>query len=549
MQSTRKMLGCADMNNKKLELEQAMLTGMTVAFHAQQAPDRIAVVSEMGSRTFAELNARANQLARVFRKAGLKPDDGVAMLLVNRPEFLEVYYACWRSGLRVTPINWHLTGDNASYIVNNSEAKAFVADIRCRQPAIDALRDNKQQLLVSLVVGGEIEGFDSYHSVVSDESESNIDDPTIGSQMLYTSGTTGRPKGVYRPRGSVVTGSTPVASARAADTVNRSSLAAQWNPETDRALCTGPAYHAAPLAFNIVAPVANGVGTVLMDKWDAEKTLAYIDEYQVTHTHMVATMFHRLLSLPEETRSRYDLKKLRFVLHGAAPCPVHVKQAMMDWLGPVIYEYYAATEGGGGFFVGPEEWLSKPGTVGKAPDGADNIIVDDEGRRLPNGEIGTIYFKAPETGRFEYFKDREKTSKSYMGDYFTLGDMGYFDDEGYLFLTGRSAETIISGGVNIYPQETDDVLLKHPAVADVCTVGVPNDEWGEEVKSVVMLKEGYLASTEMSEDLISFAREALPVFKAPRSIDFVDDLPRLPSGKIQRRLVRAPYWEGRDRQI
>ncbi|MDH5738304.1 MAG: AMP-binding protein, partial [Gammaproteobacteria bacterium] len=224
-------------------------------------------------------------------------------------------------------------------------------------------------------------------------------------------------------------------------------------------------------------------------------------------------------------------------------------QAMMDWLGPVIYEYYAATEGGGGFFVGPEEWLSKPGTVGKAPDGADNIIVDDEGRRLPNGEIGTIYFKAPETGRFEYFKDREKTSKSYMGDYFTLGDMGYFDDEGYLFLTGRSAETIISGGVNIYPQETDDVLLKHPAVADVCTVGVPNDEWGEEVKSVVMLKEGYLASTEMSEDLISFAREALPVFKAPRSIDFVDDLPRLPSGKIQRRLVRAPYWEGRDRQI
>lgn len=536
--------------NIPLELNNALSSGMTLAYHAQQAPERMAVITEMGNRTFAELNAKANQLARVLRAAGLKPDDGVAMLLVNRPEFLEVYYACMRSGFRITPINWHLTGDNASYIVNNSEAKAFIADIRCAQPAIDALNDNTDQLKLSLAVGGKLEGFADYNEVLLDQDDANIDSPELGSQMLYTSGTTGRPKGVYRPRGAAITGATPAAAAASPpDTVNRSSISAEWNPETDRALCTGPAYHAAPLAFNIVTPLANGVGTVLMDKWDAEKTLQLLDEHNITHTHMVATMFHRLLALPEEVRVKYQMKELRYVLHGAAPCPVHVKQSMMAWLGPVVFEYYAATEGGGGFFVGPEEWLANPGTVGKAPPTADNIIVDDAGNKLPAGEVGTIYFKAPDTGRFVYYKDTEKTDKSYMGEYFTLGDMGYFDENEYLFLTGRSAETIISGGVNVYPQETDDVMLKHPAIADVCTVGVPSEEWGEEVKSVVLLKEGLDATEALEEELISFAKEGLPSFKAPRTIDFVQDLPRLPSGKIQRRVVRAPYWEGRDIKI
>jgi len=543
--------------NYRLDLPQAMMTGMTVAYHAQLSPERMAVITNHGSRTFAQLNARANQLARVFRKAGLKTDDGVAMLLVNRPEFLEVYYACMRAGLRITPINWHLTGDNASYVVGNSEAKAFIADVRCEQSAIDALQDNKENLKVMLAAGGSIEGFEDYESIVSVEDDSNIDHPEIGAQMLYTSGTTGRPKGVFRERGLTaaagsVTSSAPASGTGAApaatDTVNRSSEAAEWNAETDRALCTGPAYHAAPLAFNILAPLANGVGTVLMDKWDPEETLQKIEEYGITHTHMVATMFHRLLALPDDIRNKYDTSKLRYVLHGAAPCPVHVKHSMIEWIGPVIYEYYAATEGGGGFFVTPEEWLMKPGTVGKAPDGADNKILTDDGDEVPQGEVGTIYFKAPAI-RFKYYRDTEKTAGTYRGDYFTLGDMGFFDEDGYLFLTGRSAETIISGGVNIYPQETDDVLLKHPAVADVCTVGVPSEEWGEEVKSVVLLKDGLVASDEMAEDLKSFAREGLPAFKAPRSVDFVDELPRLPSGKIQRRLVREPYWAGRDRQI
>ena len=541
--------------DSSLDLEQAMATGMTVAYHAQQIPMRMAVVTKFGERTFSALNARANQLARVFRQAGLKPDDGVAMLLVNRPEFLEVYYACMRSGLRITPINWHLSGDNASYVVGNCEAKAFIADIRCEHAALDALKDNSAQLKVTLAVGGEIKGFDDYDAAVDAQDGSDIENPEIGAHMLYTSGTTGRPKGVYRKRGLTAAGTTTPSptggsgtTQASSDTVTRSSEAAAWNTETDRALCTGPAYHAAPFAFNIIAPIANGVGTVLMDKWDPEETLRMIEEYGITHTHMVATMFHRLLALPDDVRTKYNTGTLRFVLHGAAPCPVHVKHSMIDWLGPVVYEYYAATEGGGGFFVEPEEWLAKPGTVGKAPSSADNRILDDAGHEVSQGDIGTIYFKAPAL-RFEYFKDSEKTSSSYRGDYFTLGDMGYFDEDGYLFLTGRSAEIIISGGVNIYPQETDDVLLKHPGVADVCTVGVPSEEWGEEVKSVVLLKDEVQKSDAIAEELKAFVRDALPAFKSPRSIDFVDELPRLPSGKIQRKLVRAPYWAGRDKQI
>ena len=260
---------------------------------------------------------------------------------------------------------------------------------------------------------------------------------------------------------------------------------------------------------------------------------------------MVATMFHRLLQLPEQTRAKYDTSSLRLLIHGAAPCPVHVKRAIIEWFGPIVWEYYAATEGGGGFIVGSEEWLKKPGTVGRPGPAFDNLILDDEGKPVPTGTVGTIYMRAPAQGRFQYFKDDKKTASSYRGEHFTLGDMGYFDDDGYLFLTGRSAELIISGGVNIYPQEVDNELMKHPAVLDVCTIGAPNDEWGEEVKSVVQLRPGFSASPELTAELMAWARERLAHFKCPRSIDYSNDLPRLPSGKIQRRVVREPYWQGR----
>ena len=284
-----------------------------------------------------------------------------------------------------------------------------------------------------------------------------------------------------------------------------------------------------------------GVGVYLMDKWDAEKMLHLIDQYKCTHTHMVATMFHRILRLPEEVRSSYDLSSMKWILHGAAPCPVEVKRAIIEWFGPIVFEYYAATEGGG-CFIDSEEWLLKPGSVGKANEGVEVKILDEEDQEVKEGMEGTIYFKAPETGRFEYYKAKEKTSGAYRGDYFTMGDIGYRDSDGYYFLTGRSADTIISGGTNIYPQEIDDVLLAHQNVAEVCCIGVPNEEWGEEVKAVINLELG--ADEEaVRKELVQLAEEKLSGFKKPKTYEFwTEELPRLPTGKIQRNLVKKRFW-------
>jgi long-chain acyl-CoA synthetase len=514
-------------------LESAAEHGMVVAHVAARHPDRLAVASPFGNRTFGELNARINQLARLFRQHGLRQGDAIAVVLKNRPAFIETYLASLRSGLRFTPVNFHSTAEEAGYVINDCEARAVVYD-GSLTTAVEALT-HAPDVRLKLMAGGAAPGFIEFDAAIEGFATQDIEDPVRGTQMLYTSGTTGRPKGVFRRQQPV---------ARSA-----SQTAASWDLHRDLCLCTGPAYHAAPLAFNIAAPLSSGVGVVLMDKWDAEETLRLIEAHKITHTHMVATMFHRLLHLPEEVRNRYDLSSLRFVLHGAAPTPVHEKQAIIDWFGPIVYEYYAATEGGGNFFVTPQEWLAKPGTVGRSTTPEGTRILDDDHNEVAQGVTGTIYFKAPEVGRFEYFKAPEKTAQSYRGDWFTLGDMGYLDADGYLFLNGRNAETIISGGVNIYPQEIDSQLLDHPAVLDVCTIGVPNEEWGEEVKSVVQLDDGHAPSDALAAELIQFARSRLPAFKTPRSIDFVTELPRLSSGKIQRRLVRAPYWAGRARQI
>ena len=272
-----------------------------------------------------------------------------------------------------------------------------------------------------------------------------------------------------------------------------------------------------------------------------------IDRHKVTHTHLVATMFHRLLALGPEVRARYDVSSLQYVLHGAAPTPVHVKRGILEWLGPIVYEYYAGTEGGG-TAITPEEWLQKPGSVGKPTMGRTLEILDDQGQPLATGQIGRVFFSVPEAGGFEYFGDPEKTQAAYLGNRFTLGDHGYLDEDGYLFLTGRTSEVIISGGVNIYPAEIDAALLMHEAVADVAAIGVPNDEFGEEVKAVVMLAQGRTASPALEQELIAFCRARLAHFKCPRSVDFVAELPRSDAGKVQRRLVRAPYWQalGRD---
>lgn len=513
-------------------LDAALENGMAVAYFAGLDGDRLALATRFGDRTFRELNGRANQLVRMLRDRGIRAGDAIAVVSRNRPEFIEALAAAMRAGIRFTPVNFHLTGEEAGYVIDNCEAKAVIYDAELGT-GVDAV-SYAQHCPVRLSVGGSIDDFEDYEAAIASFPGHDIDDPVRGSTMLYTSGTTGRPKGVYRKN-------QPAARSQAAGLSGGGPGAVN--------LCTGPAYHAAPLVFNVTAPMNAGAAIVMMDRWDPEETLRLIETYGVTHTHMVATMFHRLLQLPDEVRAGYDLSSLVYVVHGAAPCPVHVKQAMIDWLGPIVFEYYAATEGGGGFFIDSETWLKKPGSVGNTPNPEGTRIIDDDGNEVAPGETGYIYFKAPDVGRFEYFKAPEKTGESYRGDWFTLGDMGYFDEEGFLFLNGRSAETIISGGVNIYPQEVDAALLQHEAVLDVCTVGVPNDEWGEEVKAVVLLAEGFAPTPELAAAIIAHGREKLAAFKCPRSVDFADDLPRLPSGKIQRRLVRTPYWEGRDRQI
>ena len=508
---------------------EAAVRGLTLAWWATRQPDRPAIWSAHGDRTFAELNKRANQLSRALRRRGLVEGDAVALLCTNRPEFAETVAACQRSGFRLTPINWHLSANEASYIISDCGARAVVASVELADTATEAVAGAPKSYVL-LAAGGPIRGFESYDEAIADETWGDLDDAVLGTQMLYTSGTTGRPKGVYR--------SPELARAiAAAPPVNAYGYR---EGSEDLHLCTGPLYHAAPLAFSLSLPLAFGVGVVLMDQWEAEEALRLIERHRVTHTHMVPTMFHRLLSLPDEVREKYDVSSLRMVLHGAAPCPVPIKRRMIEWVGPVVLEYYAATEGVG-TWADSATWLARPGTVGRAVVAGQVKVGDDEGNALPSGEIGLVYLRSPAAGRFEYFGDRSKTDGVYRDEYFTLGDMGYLDEDGYLFLTDRAANLIISGGVNIYPAEIEAVLLEHPAVGDVAVVGVPSEEWGEEVLAVVEPQPGTEAGPDLAAELITFARERMAHFKCPRTVDFVERLPRQDNGKIYKRLLRDEY--------
>ena len=487
---------------------------------AATTPHAPAFVTAEATRTFAELNGDANRLVRALRRRGLGAGDAVALLADNDPAFAVTVYACRRAGFRLTTVNWHLTADEAAYIVDDCEAKALVTTHRLREVALGA-QSGAQRCAVALVAGGEADGFEALDDAMAPESAEPIPDPEPGTTMLYTSGTTGRPKGVHRPPA----GNWAV------------NLFGYDESGGDVHLCTGPLYHAAPLAFSLIMPLAWGATVVVMDRWDAQEALRLMEEHGVTHTHMVPTMFHRLLAVPPEVRSAHDVSTVRHILHGAAPCPVPVKQQIIEWFGPVVTEYYGATEGMGSY-VDSATWLAHPGTVGRPIVDGGVYVGDENGTPLPTGEVGLVYLTAPPEARFSYFKDDAKTRSSYRGEYFTLGDVGRFDDEGYLYLTDRSANLVISGGVNIYPAEVDAVLLEHPAVGDAAAIGVPDEEWGEIVLAVVELQPGIAASDELAEELLVFCRNKLAHYKCPRRIVFTDELPRVDNGKIYKRRLR-----------
>jgi len=505
--------------------------------HAKNTPDKPAVVMAKSGAivTYRELDERSTRLAHLWRDAGLRRGDHVALLADNDPRYFEVYWAAIRSGLYLTAVNRYLSADEASYVINDCGARSLVVSA-----AVAPLAKEVVPLLVDcpirLAFNGEVDGYESYEDAIARSSAEPLTDQPVGATMLYSSGTTGRPKGIKRPLPErQITEPDPA-------TGGRSPLAVGYGMTPDTVyLSPAPLYHAAPLAFTAGVQALGGT-VVVMEKFDPVECLASIEKHKVTHAQFVPTMFVRMLKLDESERRRYDLSSLQCAIHAAAPCPVEVKRRMIEWWGPILSEYYAGTEGNGSTRISSEEWLAHPGSVGKAA-AAVIHICDEEGNELPTGEAGTIYFEQPRMP-FEYHGDPEKTRKAQHPqhpNWSTLGDIGYLDEEGYLYLTDRKAFMIISGGVNIYPQEIEDALILHPKVADVAVFGIPNEDMGEEVKAVVEPAPGVEPSPELERELIEFVRERIAHYKVPRSVDFIAEMPRLPTGKLYKRLLRDQY--------
>ncbi|SNR82891.1 fatty-acyl-CoA synthase [Haloechinothrix alba] len=503
---------------------------------AEAAPDRPAVIlAETGEiLTYQDLDDRSARLARMLYDSGLRPGDVIALLSDNNPQFFEIYWAALRSGLYVTAVNRHLAAEEVAYILEDSGSVALFASASLSELATE---------VTSLVPGvtmryafnGSVPGFGSYEDALAAAPAERLTDQPRGGPMLYSSGTTGRPKGIKVDEPQVQVDD-PSADVLVPFLQHVLGLGAE-----DTYLSPAPLYHTAPLRWAGAIHALGGT-VVVMRKFDAEALLEHIEQYRATAVQVVPTMFVRMLKLPVENRNRYDVSSLRVAVHAAAPCPTEVKQAMMDWWGDIVYEYYGSTEGHGLTLITPQEWRQKPGSVGKAMLGSLHVC-DESGAELPPGQTGLVYFERDELP-FRYHNDPEKTRDAQHPEHpnwTTVGDVGYVDEDGYLFLTDRKSFVIISGGVNIYPQEVENALTPHTKVLDAAVIGVPDAEMGEQVKAVVQPAEGVTPGPELASDLIDYLRDRIAHYKVPSSVDFVDELPRTPTGKLVKRELRERY--------
>ncbi|HEY2709533.1 MAG TPA: acyl-CoA synthetase [Caulobacteraceae bacterium] len=510
---------------------------MYVADHARDTPDKPAMIAASTGEqvTYAELNERSNRLAQFLWAKGLRRGDHIAILMENNLRYAEVVWAAFRSGLYLTAVNRYLPPDETAYIVGDCMAKAIVSSLD-RREVVAPVAPLIPNCPIRLMVDGVIDGWDAYEDAIAGASSEPLAEQPMGDSMLYSSGTTGRPKGILRP----LSNQTVAEGFAARQAMNRYGFS-----RDTIYLSPAPLYHAAPLGY-VTNVLGYGGTVIMMERFDPEAALRYIDQYKVTHSQWVPTMFVRMLKLPPEARTAYNLSSHQVAIHAAAPCPVDVKRQMIEWWGPIIHEYYAGTEGTGATIIDSADWLAHPGSVGKPALGILHIC-DEEGVEQPIGESGLIYFER-EQMTFAYHNDPGKTRAAQHpahDNWTSLGDVGYVDAEGYLYLTDRKAFMIISGGVNIYPQAIEDALILHPKVGDVAVFGVPDAEMGEGVKAVIEPAAGIAPTDELGAELIAFARERLAHYMTPRSVDFIEEMPRLPTGKLYKRLLKDKYWEGR----
>ncbi|MGV0046608.1 acyl-CoA synthetase [Mycobacterium colombiense] len=508
---------------------------MNIADHAITAPQSPALVADGDTISYGELYARSRRVAAALHDAGLRRGDSVALVLPNRPEFFEITWGAQLSGLYYTAVNTHFLPDEVGYVIDDSDAKAVFLDASMPELGVH-IRAANAAVRARIAIGGALPGWRCYEDALA--SAGDAPPVSDGSEMLYSSGTTGRPKAVRRPLPVDGNGSW-------AQSVLEMALIHKYGMSPSSVyLSPAPLYHAAGVNYTMAVHRV-GAASILMRKFDAETVLRLIQTHRVTHAQFVPTMFVRMLKLPAAVRESYDVSSLRCVIHAAAPCPVDVKHRMMEWFGPIVHEYYGGTEGFAGTTIGPQEWLAHPGSVGIPT--APVHVVGEDGRELPVGESGELYFEGGPD--FEYFKDPAKTASVYNDrGWRSLGDMGYVDSDGFLYLTDRSTFTIVSGGVNIYPQEAENLLVMHPKLLDAAVFGVPNDEYGEEVKAVVQPADGVVPGPELAVELIEYCRARLAGYKCPRSIEF-DSLPRDPNGKLYKRRIRDRYWQGRVSRI